>query len=73
MFFIMVIHVLKFRVWPDQDAYDTLTSIHNAGNAARDTAYGNLSAELQSKIYKDSSGKYAARAENAEEQAVRSL
>jgi len=63
--------VLKFRVWPDQDAYDTLTSIHNAGNAARDTAYGNLSAELQSKIYKDSSGKYAARAENAEEQAVK--
>ena len=66
-----VTYVLKFRVWPDQDAYDTLTSIHNAGNAARDTAYGNLSAELQSKIYKDSSGKYAARAENAEEQAVK--
>ncbi|MGI6177583.1 MAG: VWA domain-containing protein [Eubacterium sp.] len=65
-----VTYVVKFRVWPDQEAYDTLTSIHNAGSTARDTAYGNLSDELKNKIYKNSDGEYVAKTDYASDQDV---
>ena len=56
-----VTYVVKFRVWPDQEAYDTLSDIHNAGSVARDVAYGSLSDDLKSKIYKNEEGNYVAR------------
>jgi hypothetical protein len=54
-----VTYVVKFRVWPGQDAYDTLMKIKNAENP--DDAYDKLDSSVKSQIYKDEQGVYRLR------------
>lgn len=53
-----VTYVVKFRVWPDQTAYDTLAAIRNADDPDAYYNSSNVSDELRAQIVKGSDGVY---------------
>jgi LPXTG-motif cell wall-anchored protein len=54
-----VTYVVKFRVWPDQEAYDKMVAVRNADDP--DAAYAQLSDDVKKQIYKDKNGVYRLR------------